>query len=97
MEDLPDFEDLDELLQGHAEPELVEKKANAYAGVSTSFFRDFSLKPEILRAITDKGWEAPSEGEQRAEEEDAAGAGASFLYHHHHHHHVTDWRHFVVV
>ena len=32
-------------------------------GIHTSNFRDFILKPEILRAVVDCGFEHPSEGE----------------------------------
>ena len=31
-------------------------------GIHTSNFRDFILKPEILRAVVDCGFEHPSEG-----------------------------------
>ncbi len=34
-----------------------------YVGIHTSNFRDFILKPEILRAVVDCGFEHPSEGE----------------------------------
>lgn len=33
-----------------------------YVGVHASGFRDFLLKPELLRAIVDCGFEHPSEG-----------------------------------
>ncbi len=33
-----------------------------YVGIHTSNFRDFLLKPELLRAIVDCGFENPSEG-----------------------------------
>ena len=38
------------------------KTKGGYVGISTSGFRDFLLKPELLRAITDCGFEHPSEG-----------------------------------
>jgi ATP-dependent RNA helicase UAP56/SUB2 len=31
-------------------------------GIHTSNFRDFILKPELLRAVVDCGFEHPSEG-----------------------------------
>jgi ATP-dependent RNA helicase UAP56/SUB2 len=34
----------------------------SYSGVHTTGFRDFLLKPELLRAITDCGFEHPSDG-----------------------------------
>eukprot|EP00981_Chlorochromonas_danica_P003403 scaffold651_cov174-Ochromonas_danica.AAC.12 len=33
-----------------------------YAGIHTSNFKDFILKPELLRAVVDCGFEHPSEG-----------------------------------
>lgn len=35
-----------------------------YVGIHSSGFRDFLLKPELLRAIVDSGFEHPSEGKQ---------------------------------
>lgn len=35
----------------------------SYVGIHSSGFRDFLLKPELLRAITDCGFEHPSEGQ----------------------------------
>jgi ATP-dependent RNA helicase UAP56/SUB2 len=35
-----------------------------YVSIHSSGFRDFLLKPEILRAIVDCGFEHPSEGEK---------------------------------
>jgi ATP-dependent RNA helicase UAP56/SUB2 len=34
----------------------------SYAGVHAQSFEDFLLKPELVRAITDCGFEHPSEG-----------------------------------
>lgn len=39
----------------------VDKKGS-YVGIHSTGFRDFLLKPELLRAITDCGFEHPSEG-----------------------------------
>ncbi|TYI22409.1 hypothetical protein ES332_A06G101600v1 [Gossypium tomentosum] len=33
-----------------------------YVGIHSSGFRDFLLKPELLRSIVDSGFEHPSEG-----------------------------------
>ncbi|KAF2323245.1 hypothetical protein GH714_034323 [Hevea brasiliensis] len=49
-------------------PDSVSAKAAAesakkgYVGIHSSGFRDFLLKPELLRAIVDSGFEHPSEG-----------------------------------
>lgn len=37
-------------------------KKGSYAGIHSSGFRDFLLKSELLLAITDAGFEHPSEG-----------------------------------
>ncbi|KAF2190519.1 putative ATP dependent RNA helicase [Zopfia rhizophila CBS 207.26] len=39
-------------------------KKGSYVGIHSTGFRDFLLKPEILRAITDCGFEHPSEVQQ---------------------------------
>lgn len=36
----------------------------SYVSIHSSGFRDFLLKPELLRAIVDCGFEHPSEGEE---------------------------------
>lgn len=41
-----------------------ETKKGSYVGVHTTGFRDFLLKPELLRAIADCGFEHPSEVQQ---------------------------------
>ncbi|KAF2098021.1 putative ATP dependent RNA helicase [Rhizodiscina lignyota] len=41
-------------------------KKGSYVGIHSSGFRDFLLKPELLRAITDCGFEHPSEVQQQA-------------------------------
>lgn len=38
-------------------------KKGSYVGVHSTGFRDFLLKPELLRAIVDCGFEHPSEGQ----------------------------------
>jgi ATP-dependent RNA helicase UAP56/SUB2 len=47
---------------GLAAADDTEKKGS-YVGIHTSGFRDFLLKPELLRAITDCGFEHPSDGQ----------------------------------
>ncbi len=38
-------------------------KKGSYVGIHSTSFRDFLLKPELQRAITDCGFEHPSEGQ----------------------------------
>lgn len=38
-------------------------KKGSYVGIHSTGFKDFLLKPELLRAITDCGFEHPSEGQ----------------------------------
>ena len=45
-----------------------------YVGIHSTGFRDFLLKPELLRAIVDCGFEHPSEGARRSSSRRAAGA-----------------------
>ncbi|KAL3633582.1 DEAD-box ATP-dependent RNA helicase 15 [Castilleja foliolosa] len=61
-EELLDYEEEEEKA-----PESVTAKVNGesvkkgYVGIHSSGFRDFLLKPELLRAIVDSGFEHPSE------------------------------------
>lgn len=50
---------------GEAATESKDQKGS-YVGVHSTGFRDFLLKPELLRAISDLGFEHPSEGEHAA-------------------------------
>ena len=43
-------------------PAETDKKSS-YVGIHSTGFRDFLLKPELLRAITDCGFEHPSESQ----------------------------------
>lgn len=72
-EELIDYEE-DEALQVSAPSTSVtaaggEKKdgpvKKGYVGIHSTGFRDFLLKPELLRAIGDCGFEHPSEGKKR--------------------------------
>lgn len=47
---------------GLAAPVTADKKGS-YVGMNTAGFRDFLLKPELLKAITDCGFEHPSDGQ----------------------------------
>lgn len=38
------------------------QQKGSYVGIHSTGFRDFLLKPELLRAISDLGFEHPSEG-----------------------------------
>ncbi|KAK5825197.1 hypothetical protein PVK06_020004 [Gossypium arboreum] len=61
-EELLDYEEEEEKV-----PDSVTAKVNGeagkkgYVGIHSSGFRDFLLKPELLRAIVDSGFEHPSE------------------------------------
>jgi len=63
-----------ELLDYEEEPIAEEKEATeakkdvrgSYAGIHSSGFRDFLLKTELLRAVTDCGFEHPSEVQQES-------------------------------
>lgn len=61
-EELADFEETETIKPTSAA--AIDKKPAAtkgYSSVNSSGFRDFLLKPEILRAIADCGFEHPSE------------------------------------
>jgi ATP-dependent RNA helicase UAP56/SUB2 len=72
-EDLIDYSD-DELNNESAAPASNGKKGDlasagqnvdkkgSYVGIHSTGFRDFLLKPELLRAISDNAFEHPSEG-----------------------------------
>lgn len=71
--ELLDYEE-DEEPQGAPEsaaPAGKKEVKGSYVSIHSSGFRDFLLKPELLRAIIDCGFEHPSEGERH-------------LSHHHH-------------
>jgi ATP-dependent RNA helicase UAP56/SUB2 len=62
-EDLIDYEE-DEEVAAVPVPagKKEETKKGSYVGIHATGFRDFLLKPELLRAIVDCGFEHPSEG-----------------------------------
>jgi ATP-dependent RNA helicase UAP56/SUB2 len=62
-EELPDFDEAEEPKETAAkeEPKEGDAKKGGYAAIHASGFRDFLLKPELLRAIVDCGFEHPSE------------------------------------
>ncbi|GIX72586.1 spliceosome RNA helicase DDX39B [Caerostris extrusa] len=60
--ELLDYEDEDEQEQTAPDASSESKKpAGGYVSIHSSGFRDFLLKPELLRAIVDCGFEHPSE------------------------------------
>ncbi|PVU91497.1 hypothetical protein BB559_002437 [Furculomyces boomerangus] len=77
-DDLIDYEDDDETVQQEVleatnntksslsavQSENGKDKKGSYVGVHSTSFRDFLLKPELLRAIVDCGFEHPSEVQQ---------------------------------
>lgn len=68
VDDLIDYEEEDEtthLNETHAtgtKNDTQEVKKGSYVGIHATGFKDFLLKPELLRAIVDCGFEHPSEG-----------------------------------
>ncbi|QPG76267.1 Suppressor of the cold-sensitive snRNP bioproteinsis mutant brr1-1 [Brettanomyces nanus] len=71
-EELLDYSDSEEINVASTTAKTVEEtkkeeetdKKGSYVGVHTTGFRDFLLKPELLRAIADCGFEHPSEVQQ---------------------------------
>jgi ATP-dependent RNA helicase UAP56/SUB2 len=65
-EELLDYEEdaIEEEADKAAKPKDVQK--GSYAGIHSSGFRDFLLKTELLRAVTDCGFEHPSEVQQES-------------------------------
>eukprot|EP00033_Pygsuia_biforma_P001436 GCRY01001621.1.p1 GENE.GCRY01001621.1~~GCRY01001621.1.p1 ORF type:complete len:474 (+),score=75.28 GCRY01001621.1:123-1424(+) len=63
--DLVDYDDLEAPVASETAPqETAETKAGSYVGIHSSGFRDFLLKPTLLRAVIDCGFEHPSEVQQ---------------------------------
>jgi ATP-dependent RNA helicase UAP56/SUB2 len=56
-----DYEE-DETVQETKQEESKDIKKGHYVGMHTSNFRDFILKPELIRAVVDCAFEHPSEG-----------------------------------
>ncbi|KAF9186829.1 Suppressor of the cold-sensitive snRNP biogenesis mutant brr1-1 [Haplosporangium sp. Z 767] len=72
-DELVDYDEDDDVMQtinavpATAQTDVVEEskdKKGSYVGVHSTGFRDFLLKPELLRAIVDCGFEHPSEVQQ---------------------------------
>ncbi|KAK4769360.1 hypothetical protein SAY86_027510 [Trapa natans] len=60
-EELLDYEDEEEKVLNSAAKVNGDGDKKGYVGIHSSGFRDFLLKPELLRAIVDSGFEHPSE------------------------------------
>lgn len=61
-EELLDYEDEEQVVVNGAKAEEVKKDIKGtYVSIHSSGFKDFLLKPELLRAIMDCGFEHPSE------------------------------------
>ena len=62
--ELLDYEEEEDAVEAEGDAKTPAKKGvkGTYVSVHSSGFRDFLLKPEILRAIVDCGFEHPSEG-----------------------------------
>eukprot|EP00640_Fibrocapsa_japonica_P001102 CAMPEP_0113933906 /NCGR_PEP_ID=MMETSP1339-20121228/1242_1 /TAXON_ID=94617 /ORGANISM="Fibrocapsa japonica" /LENGTH=426 /DNA_ID=CAMNT_0000935457 /DNA_START=168 /DNA_END=1448 /DNA_ORIENTATION=+ /assembly_acc=CAM_ASM_000762 len=60
-EELVDYEEEEETTTEAKTEESKEVKKGHYVGIHASGFRDFILKPELLRAVVDCGFEHPSE------------------------------------
>lgn len=66
-QELLDYEDEEEQTaqtgvgNNNAANAVAETKKGGYVSIHSSGFRDFLLKPELLRAIVDCGFEHPSE------------------------------------
>lgn len=65
-DDLLDYEDEEQpeqaVVDGSGDTNAKKEVKGTYVSIHSSGFRDFLLKPEILRAIVDCGFEHPSEG-----------------------------------
>lgn len=65
-DDLLDYEDEEQteqvVVEGSTDAVPKKEVKGSYVSIHSSGFRDFLLKPEILRAIVDCGFEHPSEG-----------------------------------
>ena len=63
-EELVDYEE-EEVAADAEAPAKGEPVKKGYVGIHSSGFKDFLLKPELIRAIVDCGFEHPSEGASR--------------------------------
>ena len=61
-EELVDYEEEEVVAEVDAGAGKGEQVKKGYVGIHSSGFKDFLLKPELIRAIVDCGFEHPSEG-----------------------------------
>jgi ATP-dependent RNA helicase UAP56/SUB2 len=61
MLDFEDYEETDQTTEKADAKEGEKKAKGSYVGIHASGFKDFLLKPELLRSIIDCGFEHPSE------------------------------------
>lgn len=57
-----DEEENETAAEGAGDAQTKKDVKGTYVSIHSSGFRDFLLKPELLRAIVDRGFEHPSEG-----------------------------------
>ena len=62
-EELVDYDEDEGGEEAKATAKAGDQAKAGYVGIHSSGFKDFLLKPELLRAIVDCGFEHPSEGE----------------------------------
>lgn len=65
-EELLDYEEEEVAAEEGAGAKSGEAVKKGYVGIHSTGFRDFLLKPELLRSIVDCGFEHPSEGKSIA-------------------------------
>ncbi|KAB1669498.1 hypothetical protein ERO13_A01G190866v2, partial [Gossypium hirsutum] len=58
---LLDYEEEDEKAPDSASTKVADSAKKGYVRIHSSGFRDFPLKPELLRSIVDSGFKHPSE------------------------------------
>ncbi len=63
-EELLDYEEEEQQNENKVEAEPKKDIKGTYVSIHSSGFKDFLLKPELLRAIMDCGFEHPSEGKR---------------------------------
>jgi len=61
-DDLVDYEDEISAPVPKGDADQKDLKKGSYVGIHATGFRDLLLKPEIMKAIVDCGFEHPSEG-----------------------------------
>ena len=61
-EELVDYDEDEGGEEAKTTTKAADQAKAGYVGIHSSGFKDFLLKPELLRAIVDCGFEHPSEG-----------------------------------